>query len=119
RFSGRLAAVTNTWRDMDVILRHSYAARGVSDTLYNEDSTSVSYRYTPRFTLKHQMQIHLERHIYSDKSPDSVRYAFISEGLTFPLNDSVFGSQNWFFIDNRFSLNGYLGKAGKVALIEA
>src|SRR5690606_36937430 len=55
----------------------------------------------------------------SDKSPDSVRYAFISEGLTFPLNDSEFGSQNWFFIDNRFSLNGYLGKAGKVALIEA
>lgn len=119
RFSGNLAAVTNTLSNIDFAIKHSYAAWGVSETLYNEDSTAASYQYTPRLTLKHQFHIHFEKYIYQDKAPDSLRYTILDEHISFILGDSVFSAQKWFFIDNKFSLNGYIGKAERLMHLEA
>ncbi len=114
---GLQAATTNSLRDLDLMLSHHYAW-GLRDTLYNEDSTSISYRFTPRFGLKHVLHLHSERHTYKDLAPDSLRYDFLA-AVNFGGRDSVFSVQNWMYVDNRFSLNGFLGKADALAAVEA
>jgi hypothetical protein len=115
------AAVTNILRQYDFYLQNNYSF-GNTDTLYTKDSTGITYQFTPRFRIKHQLQLHSERHIYrdmgSDAVADSIRYQFID---TFRLrsSDSIYGVQDWFYVDNKFSLNGFLGKKKELVQIEA
>lgn len=115
-YGGLVAAVSNTLRDWDLYLQQNYAW-GRSDTLYNEDSTSATYSFTPRFRLKHQLQLHSEKHIYRDKAPDSLRYDFIQPISVFT-RDSVYGVQDWFYVDNKVSLNGFIGNRKSLLLLE-
>jgi len=114
----RRSAVTNIYRTWDLYLQNSYAW-GKADTLYNEDSTAATYRFTPRFRVKHQLQLHSEKHTFRDSEPDSARYAFLGIASRFAPNDTLESIQSWFYIENRFSLNGYLGKGEALALVEA
>lgn len=115
------AAVSNTLRDWTFYIQNNYSI-GQADTLYNKDSTQATYRFTPRFRLKHQLELHSERHMFRDLNPDTLRYALA--GLanvrrdTF-LQDSVYMAQSWFYVDNKFSLNGFLGKKTELVQIEA
>ena len=121
RGSATTAAVTNTLRDWTFYIQNNYSI-GQADTLYNKDSTKATYRFTPRFRFKHQLELHSERHVYKDINGDSTRYAQLSlakipkETL---LTDSIYGAQNWFYVDNKVSLNGFLGKKTELVLIEA
>ncbi len=108
--------VANSLRSWDFYVQNSYAW-GKADTLYNEDSTSATYQFTPRFRLKHQLQLHNEKHIYKDTRPDSARYAKYVD-TAFASNDTLQSTQNWFYVENKFSLNGYLGSGQKLALVE-
>lgn len=106
----RRSSVGNTMRDYAVMLQHGYTW-GRIDTVYNEDSTRFSFELTPRFSITHRFEMSGERHTYKDLRPDSLRYvdffnyAFVGNG-----SDSVHSRQEWFFVDNRFALNGFLGK---------
>jgi hypothetical protein len=116
-----LPAVSNSLRDWTFYIQNNYSI-GQSDTLYNKDSTLATYRFTPRFRFKHQLEMHAERHVFKDLFPDSIRYA--QAGLaniekTKLSQDTMFSAQNWFYIDNKFSLNGFLGKKTELVQIEA
>lgn len=115
--AGTRAAVINTLRDYDFYIQNNYSF-GRTDTLYNKDSTGVTYQFTPRFRLKHQLQLHSEKHIYYDDEPDSLRYLFI-DTVSMRRTDTLKGTQTWFYVDNKFSLNGFLGKRKELVLIEA
>lgn len=111
------AAVTNTWREATFFFRHRYAW-GKTDTLFNEDSTRAELHFVPRFSLQHQLKLHSERHLFKDMQPDSLRYLpFFPHD--FDPRDSVFSQQDWTSADNRFSLNGFLGKEESLASIQA
>jgi len=104
----RRSAVSNMLRDYSVMVQHGYTW-GKTDSLYSEDSTRYSLSLTPRFSIVHRLEISGERHVFKDLRPDSVRYApFFNRG--FAATDSVYSRQEWFFIDNRFLLNGFIGK---------
>ena len=112
--------VSNVQRDFTFLLQHSYTW-GRTDTTYNADSTQFSYRLVPRFSITHKTEISTEKHTYKDLSPDSLRYTTLfSESFTNTGNgyyytpglDSVITQQKWFWIDNKISLNGYIGKEG-------
>lgn len=111
------AAVTNTWREATFFLRHRYAW-GKTDTLFNEDSTQARLHFVPRFSLQHQLDLHNERHTFKDMQPDSLRYRNFGN-YDFGLRDSVFSRQDWIYADNRFSLNGFLGREESLAAIRA
>jgi len=115
--AGTRAAVSNVLRRADFYIQNNYSF-GKLDTLYNKDSTSVTYEFTPRFRFKHQLQLHSEKHLFTDNEPDSLRYLFI-DTITVRRTDTIFGTQNWFYVDNKFSLNGFLGKNKELVLIEA
>src|SRR5690606_7432970 len=93
-------------------------AWGKTDTLFNEDSTQVNLHFVPRFSLQHQLELHSERHIFKDMQPDSLRYLSFFDHDSNP-QDSVFSQQDWIFADNRFSLNGFLGKEESLAAVQA
>lgn len=115
------AAVSNTLRDWTFYVQNNYSI-GQADTLYNKDSTQATYRFTPRFRLKHQLELHSEQHMYRDINGDSLRYAqagLANISRNTLLNDSIYMTQNWFYVDNKFSLNGFLGKKNELVLVEA
>lgn len=115
------ASVNNSQRMIDFYIQNNYSF-GKSDTLYNKDSTSMTLQFTPRFRIKHQLQLHGDKHTYNDdlQSNDSSRYATDHiANVTFPLTDSVYGVQKWFYVDNKFSLNGFIGKLKELVNIEA
>lgn len=106
--SVRRSSVTNTQRDYGVMLHHSYTF-GKDDTTYNEDSTRMSVKLIPRFSIAHHFDLHSEKFEFKDLRPDSLRYTpFFNYG--FGTTDSVFMQQNWLKVDNRLLLNGFLGK---------
>ncbi len=111
------SAVNNIFRNYDFYIQNNYSL-GRTDTLYNTDSTSAQLQFTPRFRLKHQLRLHSEKHYYKDRSPETERYAFIGN-FEFADLDSVFSIQNWLYVDNKFSLNGFLGKRSELVQIEA
>ncbi|MFA6060627.1 MAG: putative porin [Taibaiella sp.] len=115
--SSKNAAVVNTLRDLDFYVQNNYSF-GRTDTVYTKDSSGVSYNFTPRFRIKHQLQLHSENHTYKDMDPETNRYKFI-DSIPFNAIDTLYGSQNWFYVDNKFSLNGFLGKASELVQIEA
>ncbi len=108
--SNRRSSVTNALREVSVLLNHSYTF-GRTDTLYNEDSTSFRTELTPRFGISHRLQITGEKHTYKDYRPDSLRYVdFFNYNFRLNGEDTVSVVQKWFMIDNRFLLNGFVGK---------
>ncbi|WP_118977000.1 putative porin [Taibaiella koreensis] len=111
------SAVTNVLRKMDFYIQNNYSF-GKTDTLYTKDSTGMSLQFTPRFRIKHQLQIHSERHIFKDMAPGTQRYRFI-DSFGFTGIDTVVGIQNWFYVDNKFSLNGFIGKRKELVQLEA
>lgn len=115
--NSRNPAISNQFRDYDFYLQNNYSF-GRSDTLYNKDSTGYSLEFTPRFRIKHQLQLHAEKHVYLDVSPQTASYQFM-DTLTFTGTDTLGNAQNWFYVDNKFSLNGFLGKRSQLVQIEA
>lgn len=115
--STRNSVVTNKHRDAHLLVQQSYAI-GLTDTIYNNDSTGYHINFTPRFSLKHQLQISSERHIFRDLNPQTARYLPI-DSIAFSLRDTLLSQHNWTFVDNKFSLNGFLGKSGQQVQIEA
>jgi hypothetical protein len=113
----RTAAVTNQLRDYDFYLQNNYSF-GKTDTLYNKDSTGITLQFTPRFRIKHQLQLHSEKHTFRDMEPSTSRYRFI-DSIPLSGTDSVYSAQNWFYVDNKFSLNGFIGKRKELVQLEA
>ncbi|MFT4062674.1 MAG: hypothetical protein QM642_09995 [Edaphocola sp.] len=111
-------AVSNLWRRADFALQNNYSF-GKTDTVYNKDSTGFGLNFTPRFRLKHQLNIHSERHIFRDLEPTETRYPMVDTSLALGTTDTLMGQQNWFYIDNRFSLNGFMGNNEHLFQIEA
>jgi hypothetical protein len=108
------SSVTNMQRDFTMLIQHSYMW-GRPDTTYNADSTQFTARLIPRFSVTHKLQLSTEKHEYKDFNPDSLRYTTLfnqSFGTTGNLagGDSVQTDQKWFWIDNQFLINGFIGK---------
>lgn len=117
-YSGRdQSPVNNQLRDVDFYIQNNYSW-GQTDTNYNKDSTHRTVTFVPRFRLQHELRIHSEKHLYNDYLPDSARYLPIAP-LSFGTQDSLFGRQKWSYIDNRLSLNGFLGKDERLMQIKA
>lgn len=113
-----LAAVSNTLRDWDFYIDHLYAAVGVHDTLYNEDSTSMKPIFTPRFTLRHRLHMHSQKQTFKDLNPETERYDFLDRPILFAVSDSIKAAHTLLFIDNKFGLQGTLGKEENLADLE-
>lgn len=118
-FSTTRSPVSNLQRDFGIMLQHSYTF-GKADTTYNEDSTKYTYNLIPRFRLTHKFGMSTEKHQYKDIFPDSLRYTgFFEQYFSASGGDSVYSAQKWFWVDNRFLLNGFLGKEGKQLSFDA
>jgi len=105
--AGRRSAITNVVRDFNVLLRHQYTL-GRRDTLYNADSTQYSINLVPRFSVMHRLEGGSERNKSKNAAPDSLVYtSFLNYG--FNTRDSVYQEQQWAWVDNRVSLNGFVG----------
>lgn len=109
--------VYNRQRDAVYFIQNSYAW-GKRDSLYNADSSQVTYRFTPRFSIKHTLSLEQTRHLFIDGSPDSVNYLFAGN-LSFRTNDTMKSIQRWMNFDNKFSLNTFLGKDSQQVKVEA
>lgn len=106
--AGRRSAITNVDRDFNILLNHQYIL-GSRDTNFNWDSTQFSVSLVPRFSIRHRLEIGGEKHTFKDVAPDSSYYSsFFQRG--FASSDSVFTQQNWLWVDNQFSLHGFIGK---------
>jgi len=116
--SSSRSTVLNQYRNTEINLDHSYRW-GVNDTLYNEDSTQMTPRFTPKFALRHQFQTQLDKHTFHDRLPNYKRYAFIADSLPFVYNDTNRNEQYLNSFINKFSFLGFIGKPGKQANIEA
>ncbi|MBC7553078.1 MAG: hypothetical protein H7257_03770 [Taibaiella sp.] len=116
QYSISRSTISNMQRDFTILLQHSYTW-GPIDTIYNADSTELSVHLKPRFSITHKMRFSDEKHVYKDLAPDSLRYSPFftaplgNSGLSYyvPGADSVFAQQKWFWIDNSFLINGFLG----------
>lgn len=104
--------VTNVLRDYNILVNQSYAW-GKTDTLYNEDSTSMNLLFTPRFSISHQLKITNKQLTYKDLAPDSLRYDQFFQYSLDSDSDSVYCRQKHNMIDNQVLLNGFLGRRDK------
>lgn len=108
-YSATRSPVTNMQRDFTLLVNHAYTW-GKIDTSYSKDSSQYSTKLVPRFGISHRFEIGSQRYLYKDLRPDSLRYSnFFSK--KFATDDSVYMRQEWFYIDNRISLNGFIGKS--------
>ncbi|RYE14776.1 MAG: hypothetical protein EOP51_27640, partial [Sphingobacteriales bacterium] len=112
------AAVRNRLANVDFVLQNNYSF-GKTDTVYTNYSTGMSLNFTPRFRIQHQLRLHNETHTFRDLAPTVARYRFTNDSIPFNTTDSVYGQQKWFYVDNRLSLNGFLGKSSELVQIEA
>ncbi len=116
-YSARRSSVTNRMRDLNILLQHGYTW-GRKDTLYNADSTQYHFELTPRFRISHRMDIGSQKYTFKHVKADSLTWdSFFPH--TFATNDSVFSQQQWTWVDNRFMLNGFLGKRESPILFNA
>lgn len=105
--------ITNSVRDYHIVVQHGYSW-GKTDSLYNDDSTKVSIKYTPRFGISHQFRHSNKQYTFKDMRPDSLRYSpFFTQSFAGDGSDSVFTRQKQNTFDNTLLLNGFLGKAEK------
>jgi hypothetical protein len=116
-YSTRRSAVTNRLRDVNILLQHDYTW-GRRDTLYNADSTQYHFELTPRFRVAHRLEIGAQKYTFKDVRPDSVTWSSFFR-RSFATSDSVFSQQQWTWADNRFLLNGFLGKRAAQLLFNA
>ncbi len=116
QYSTSRSGVTNLMRNFGLLVQHTYTW-GPVDTTYNADSTEYTAHLKPRFSITHKMELGTEKHSFKDIAPDSLRYADLFH-VTFPKKstsyyvaggDSVFTQQKWFWVDNKFQLNGFIG----------
>lgn len=112
------SVILNQYRNTEFLVENRYRW-GLADTLYNEDSTAATPRFTPRFGLKHQFHVRLSKHRFHDRFPNASRYAFIQDSIPFINADTNRNEQVLQTFANRFSFNGFIGKAGRQAAIEA
>lgn len=114
------SGVTNTQKELELLLKHQYALIGVYDTTYNDDSTSVSIDFTPRFTIHHTLSLKNQQNIFNDVAPETQRYYdFSGQIINFNTVDSVYTNQRWMSIQNRFGISGTLGKLKNQVKLEA
>lgn len=116
-YSNVRSPVTTLFRDFTAIVEQAYTW-GKRDTTYNEDSTQFTPRLTPRFRISHRAEVGAQRNLYKDMRPDSVRYDNFFK-RSFASADSVYSRQEWFYVDNRFLINGLLGKNANQILFNA
>ncbi|HTO16820.1 MAG TPA: putative porin [Edaphocola sp.] len=110
--------VSNKATDLELFYSQSYAW-GKVDSIYNEDSTKVDYTFTPRFSIRHVFDLKSDRHFYQDIGPNREYYSFI-DTFSFRNNiDTVRARQSLFTLDNKFSLNTFLGKDSQLVHLEA
>lgn len=112
------SVILNIFRSTEMRVDHQYRF-GISDTLYNEDSTSATPRFTPRFGIRHQAYLRSTRHRFNDRFPNASRYQFIADSILFVSNDTNRNEQTLTTIENKLSFNGFIGKSGKQAAFEA
>lgn len=111
--------VTNAVRDYTFQLQHGYSW-GKTDTLYNTDSTKITFIYTPRIGFSHEIRLSNQQYTYKDKKPDSLRYApIIQERFLGDGTDSVFTRQKQNTLDNSILINGFVGKKDNQARFSA
>jgi hypothetical protein len=104
---GPRSAITNVLRDFNILLRHQYTL-GRRDTVYNADSTQYSINLIPRFSVRHRLEGGSEKQKAKNAAPDSLIYtSFFSRH--FASADSVYSVQQWGWLDNHVSLNGFVG----------
>lgn len=108
-YTSTRSPVSTLQRDVTALIEHAYTW-GKIDTSYNEDSTRYDVKLTARFRINHRLELGAQRYQYKDLRPDSLRYSDFFQNK-FSTKDSVFMRQEWFFVDNRFVLNGILGNA--------
>jgi hypothetical protein len=114
---GRRSSVTNTFRDFSMQIRHQYTL-GRRDTFYNADSTEYSVRLVPRFAIQHRLLAGSQKRIFKNLAPDSFVYApFFNR--SFGTVDSVYSAQQWSWVDNNVSLNGFFGPADNQLAFQA
>lgn len=106
-YSIRRSSVTTMQRDASIVLLHSYTW-GVRDTIYSPDSTQITPKLTPKFSISHRLQVHTEKYQFKDKAPDSLRYTQFFQ-TDFTEGDSLLMEQKWFYTDNLLLLNGFIG----------
>ena len=104
---GEKSAITNILRDFNVLLRHQYTL-GRRDTLYNADSTQYSIELVPRFSIRHRLESGSETQKSKNVAPDSLVYTSFFQRY-FASADSVYSAQQWAWVDNNVSLNGFVG----------
>ena len=109
--------VHNRSTDIQGYLENSYAW-GQTDTIYTADSTGYEYQFIPRFSIKHVLDIYSNRHKYVDALPEPHYYAFY-DNLNFSSGDTVFGMPKHTAVDNRFTLNTFIGKKEQMLNLEA
>ena len=118
QYSITRSPVSNVLRDFGLMIQNNYTW-GRIDTTYNTDSTQYTYKLKPRFSLSHKLELSTEKHTYKDLAPDSLRYVSLFNaslpafGTYIMGEDSVFTQQMWFWVDNKFMLNGFIGKDDK------
>lgn len=113
-YSPRRSSVTNMLRDWQVLLQHGYTW-GRTDTTYNADSTRYSAVLQPRFRLAHRLSLGQQKHVFRHMRADSAAWAsFFTEGLA--AGDSIQSTQAQGWVDNFFSLNGFIGKKQELLL---
>lgn len=113
-YSSRRSSVTNMLRDWQVQLRHGYTW-GRIDTAYNKDSTRYTATLLPSFRLAHQLSFGQQKHLFRNMRADSLLW---SSFFTDPMaaGDSVQSTQAQSWVDNFFSLNGFIGKRKELLL---
>lgn len=116
-YSIRRSSVTTRQRDFNILVQHDYTW-GRRDTLYNADSTQFYFELVPRFRIAHRLDLGSQKYIFKDIRPDSVDYASFFR-RTFATLDSVYSQQQWTWVDNRFTLNGILGRRESPLLFNA
>lgn len=116
-FRPTISPVHNRLTEIQFYVENSYAW-GRKDTIYTADSTGFSYKFTPRFSLKHALDIQRNQHKYNDALPDTSYYSFYGP-MTFGSRDTVRSYQYQTMVDNRFSLNTFLGRDSQLVHLEA
>lgn len=104
--------ITHRDREFLFSMLNTYSL-GVTDTIYTEDSTSLSLSYTPRLILSHELLWTNYQSLYEDKRPDPSFYSHLVNLPNLSFNDSVYSKRNWQVLDNTFSLSGNFGKGSQ------
>ncbi|MBS1615401.1 MAG: hypothetical protein JST06_04700, partial [Bacteroidetes bacterium] len=114
---GQRSSVTNTLRDFNVLLQHRYTL-GRRDTAYNADSTQYNIVLVPRFSIGHRLEAGSAKHRFKSLLPLQEDWHSFYPG-SFASSDSVYSEQYQRWIDNRFTLSGFIGKGTKQVSLTA